>query len=171
MRAEEADAVAGLLLRANEENLSAFPPDVAHAYRRELSDVAGRGPAVQSLVLHVDGRLAGCVAFVPDAATDAHPWPRGGSVLRFLAVEPAERGRGLGERLARTGIDLARERRSQFLALHTAPGMQAARRLYEGLGFVRVQEHDFHPGAHYGSGVRPGEQPWGLAYVLELAGD
>lgn len=168
MRTEEASAVAELLLRANEENLTGFPADVARAYRRELLDVAGRGGELETYVLHADGRLAGSVAFVPDASADTHPWPSGGSALRFLAVEPAERGHHLGEELARTVIELSRRRGSRFLALHTAPGMHAARRLYDQLGFVRAEEHDFHPGVHYGSGAQPGEQAWGLAYVLQL---
>jgi len=168
LRPGEAAPLAELLLRANEENLARFPPDVAQAYRRELLDVAGRGDGVQTLVSTVDGRLGGTVAFVSDAADDTHPWPTGGSVLRFLAVDPSVRGQGLGERLACAVVDLARERGSTFLALHTAPAMHAARALYERLGFVRAEDHDFHPGAHYGAGAAPDEAPWGLAYVLDL---
>lgn len=170
MREEEVGAVAALLLRANEENLAGFPRDVARAYRRELLDVAGRPSVLQTFVLHVDGRLAGSVGFVPDAQHDAHPWPAGGSVLRFLAVDPRERGHRLGERLARVCIDLARERRSAFLALHTAPAMHAARRVYEQLGFERAAVHDFDPAAHYGRGPRDDEPAWGQAYVLRLGG-
>lgn len=168
MRSEEAGLVAGLLLRANEENLSAFPLDVAQAYRSELLDVAGRSAQVHTLVLQVEGRLAGSVALVLDAAHDTHPWPGGGAVLRFLAVEPSERGHRLGAHLVRAAIGLARAGGASYLGLHTAPGMRAARRLYGELGFVRVVEHDFHPAAHYGAGAPPGEEPWGLAYVLRL---
>ncbi len=168
MREGEAGAIAVLLLRANEENLASFPTDVGEAYRSELLDVAGRAQALQTLVAHVDGRLAGSVGFLPDAQDDTHPWPAGGAVLRFLAVDPAERGQHLGTQLARACIDLACERQAVFLALHTAPAMHAARRLYAQLGFVRTPEHDFHPGAHYGRGTPPDEPPWGLAYVLRL---
>jgi GNAT superfamily N-acetyltransferase len=168
MHAEEADAVAALLVGANEENLAQFPPDVARAYRTELLDVADRSPTLETFVLHVDGRLAGSVTFVPDVQDDTHPWPPGGSVLRFLAVQPAERGQRLGERLIRVCIELALARGSGFLALHTAPGMHAARRVYEQLGFERAPEHDFDPDAHYGRGSRTAEPPWGLAYLLRL---
>lgn len=168
MRAEEAAAVAALLLRANQENLAGFPQDVAQAYRHELLSVPGSDGALETFVLHVDGELTGSVAFVPDAKDDTHPWPPGGSVLRFLAVEPAARGQRRGARLVRVCIDLARDRHSTFLALHTAPAMHAARRVYEQLGFVRAPAHDFDPGAHYGSGAHADEPPWGLAYVLSL---
>jgi ribosomal protein S18 acetylase RimI-like enzyme len=170
LRPGEAAPLAELLLQANADNLAAFPPDVAQAYRRELLEVASRSGDVRTLVATVDGRLAGTVAFVADAASDTHPWPPGGSVLRFLAVDPSVRGRGIGERLAVAVVDLARERGSLFLGLHTAPAMHAARALYERLGFVRAAEHDFHPDAHYGGGARPDEAPWGLAYVLPLGG-
>lgn len=169
MRRDEAGAVAALLLRANQENLAAFPQDVARTYRRELLDTAGRPASQETLVLHLDGRLVGSVALLPDATHDGHAWPSGGSVLRFLAVEPEDRGLGLGERLARACITRAEARGSAFLALHTAPGMRAARHLYETLGFERAPEHDFDPSAHYGQGARPGEAPWGLAYLLRLA--
>lgn len=165
MHADEADAVAALLLDANEENLAWFPPDVAGSYRTELLAVTDRP---QTLVLHVGSRLAGTVVFVPDAQDDTHPWPAGGSVLRFLAVLPVDRGQRLGERLTRTCIDLARARGSAFLALHTAPSMHAARRVYEALGFERAPEHDFDPDAHYGRGRTTEEPAWGLAYLLHL---
>lgn len=167
MHPEEADDVAGLLLRANTENLAGFPADVARGYRVELLDVAGRPVGVQTYVLQLDGRLAGTVAFVPDAADDSHPWPHGGSVLRFLAVEPEHRGAALGERLTAFCIERAAAQRARFLALHTAPAMGAARGIYEKLGFVRAPEHDFDPAGHYGRG-RNDDPPWGLAYLLAL---
>jgi GNAT superfamily N-acetyltransferase len=168
MREQETGLVAALLLRANEENLAGFPQDVARAYRSELIDTGGRPPGQQTYVLDVAGGPVGSVAFLPDASHDTHPWPEDGSVLRFLAVEPAERGRGLGRRLVRVCIDSARARGSAFLALHTAPSMCAARKLYEGMGFERRPELDFDPSAHYGGGPRAGEPAWGLAYLLPL---
>lgn len=168
MHSGEAEAVADLLLRANEENLATFPEDVARAYRTELLDLPGRTMSTETYVLHVAGRLVGSVAFVADAAADVHPWPPGGSVLRFLAVDPAARGRRLGRSLALVCVDQATARGARFVALHTAPTMVAARRLYEQLGFERAPEHDFDPAVHYGGGARGAEPPWGLAYLLNL---
>lgn len=168
MREDEAHAVADLLLRANSDNLTSFPADVARAYRAELVDVTARCAFSEVYVLHLDGRLVGSVTYVPDAGEDAHPWPVGGSVLRLLAVDQQARGQGLGERLVGVCIARARQRRAAFLALHTAPAMASARRLYASLGFERAPEHDFDPGAHYGRGPRGTEPPWGLAYLLRL---
>lgn len=168
MHAGEAAAVSALLLRANENNLAAFPPEVARSYRAELLDVARRAAGAETYVLPLDRSVAGSVTFVPDAAADTHPWPAGGSVLRFLAVDPPVRGRGLGQRLTTCCVERAREQGAGFLALHTAPTMLAARRLYERLGFQRAPRHDFDPDAHYGAGARAQEPAWGLAYLLEL---
>lgn len=168
MRADEAAAVSALLLRANEDNLAGFPPEVARSYRAELLDVAQRAADARTYVVPFEGVLAGTVTFVPDAAADSHPWPAGGAVLRFLAVDPPARGRGLGQQLTDLCVHLAGAHGARFLALHTAPSMAVARRLYERLGFQRAPEHDFDPDAHYGAGARTQEPAWGLAYLLEL---
>ncbi len=167
MRENEAEQVADLLVRANEEHFTTFPPAVASGYRTEIVDMADRRLFADVYVADVAGRLLGSVTYLPDAADDGHPWPPGGAVLRLLAVDPEARGQRLGERLTVLCIDRARDERARFLGLHTAPMMAAARRLYERLGFVRAPSHDFDPLAHYG-GAAGGEPPWGLAYVLRL---
>lgn len=166
---DEASAVAELVLRANGENLATFPEDVAASYRREILRLGAGVPAPAKVyVVSVDARVVGAVTFLPDAAADGHPWPPGGAVLRFLAVEPEARGHHFGEMLTSFCIDKARAGGASFLALHTAPMMVAARRTYESLGFVRSPEHDFHPAEHYGARPDPGEPAWGLAYLLPL---
>ncbi|HEX2038501.1 MAG TPA: GNAT family N-acetyltransferase [Acidimicrobiales bacterium] len=168
MEDREAAAVGDLLLRANEENLAAFPPEVASTYRAELADVAGRRVVARTYVAEHRGRIVGTVALLPHAADDVHPWPPAGSVLRFLAVDPAARGDSLGERLTVTCIEDARSRKSRYIGLHTAPSMLAARCIYERLGFERAPEHDFHPAVHYGGRADADDVPWGLAYVLHF---
>lgn len=167
MREGETQRVADLLVRANAENLAAFPREVALAYRAEIVDMALRRLFADVYVAEVAGRLLGSVTYLPDAADDGHPWPPGGAVLRLLAVDAVARGRGLGERLTKICIERAREEHALFLGLHTAHAMAAARRIYEGLGFVRDPAHDFNPLAHYG-GAAGGDSAWGLAYVLRF---
>lgn len=171
MRTDEAQPVADLVLRANEENLAAFPPAVAAAYRAEITEVAARLGFADVYVAELGGRLAGSVTYLPDAADDGHPWPPGGAVLRFLAVEPEVRRSGLGERLTMTCIARARAQGAAFLGLHTAPVMVAARRIYQRLGFERAPEHDFNPAAHYAGATgdpSPDGEVQGLAYVLRF---
>ena len=170
MCASEVHAVATLLLAANEEHLTLFPSTVAAAYRAELADVAGRLAVADVLVAEGPTGLVGTVTLLGDAADDSHAWPLGGAVLRLLAVDPSERGAGVGTNLSRACIERARTGGAAYLGLHTSPFMAAARSLYERLGFVRAPEHDFDPQLHYGGDATSAE-PWGLAYVLDLQGD
>lgn len=169
MAPDEAVEVADVVLRANDENLAAFPDDVASSYRSEILRLGGgMSPPAEVYVVSAFDRVVGTVTFLPDAAADGHLWPPAGAVLRFLAVEPEARGHRYGEMLTLFCIDRARAAGSSFLGLHTAPMMVAARRMYERLGFVRSPEHDFHPAEHYGAQGDPAEPAWGLAYVLAL---
>lgn len=165
MRAGEEDAVRALLREANDEIVRLFPPAVASAYLGEMVDLETRQP-FSVVVVAGEPDLRGCVTFLPDAADDEHPWPVGGSVIRLLAVPRGERRRGVGGRLVEECLARAESAGSTFVGLHTAPAMVAARRLYEGMGFVRAPVHDFDPDAHYGKGAAPeSQEPWGLAYV------
>lgn len=169
MMADEIEVVRDLLLAANEENFSAFPPGIAMAYRADVLDVAGRLAFAEVYVAALADLVVGSVTYLPDASDDDHPWPLGGAVLRLLAVEPTARRHGTGERLAICCIERARSGGARFLALHTAPSMKAARRLYERLGFMRTPEYDFDPGAHYGDApAAPGVEGWGHAYMLRF---
>ena len=167
MRPDEADAVADLVLRANADNIAGFPTDIAAAYRSEIARTAGRFRGGETYVAELAGAVVGTVTLVPDAAGDSHRWPPGGAVLRFLAVAPRCRGHQLGERLTAACIERAAALGATFVALHTAPVMVAARRIYERAGFVRAPDHDFHPAAHYGGG-HADDPPWGLAYMLRF---
>ena len=169
MRGGEAGEVAALLVRSNEENAARFPPEVAAAWLAEVEDVGGRLAFTEVLVAEHGGRIVGSVTLLPDAADDGHPWPPGGAVLRLLAVDPAARGSGVGTALTAACAARAREHGARYLALHTAPVMEAATRLYERHGFRRAPEHDFDPDRYYGGGAGGAERPpWGLAYVMEL---
>src|SRR5262249_42225590 len=55
------------------------------------------------------------------------------------------RGRGVGEALMRECLRLAQESGAPGITLHTTEMMQAAMRLYERMGFVRVPELDLRP--------------------------
>lgn len=170
IRDDEVDEVARLLVAANQEHVSRFPAPVADAYLAEVVQVAARRAFGEVMVAESEGRLVGTVTFLPDAAADGHPWPPGGAVLRLLAVDPAARGQGVGRALTWACVERARAGGARFLALHTAPVMEAARALYEDLGFRRAPEHDFDPTVHYGGGTGPGGEAWGLAYLLDLTG-
>lgn len=71
---------------------------------------------------------------------------RGSKVARLysIAVDPGQRGRGLGRRLVEAAIDLARRRQAGILRLEVRVDNPGAIALYRGLGF-----HDFATRAGY----------------------
>jgi GNAT superfamily N-acetyltransferase len=153
LRADEADALGGLLVGAY-ATLDGFPrPDEQPAYYAMLRDI-GRfmhPPATRVLVAKTDdGRLAGGVVYVQDMAA----YGSGGTAtqlhdsagLRLLGVEPSLRGAGVGKALTRACIALALEHGRREIVLHTTRPMQVAWGMYERLGFVRSPELDFDQG-------------------------
>ena len=66
-------------------------------------------------------------------------------ILNDLFVDPRFRGRGVGRHLMRRGEDAARAAGACAVTLATQVQNARARKLYEGLGYVRDEEFD-----HYG---------------------
>ncbi len=56
-----------------------------------------------------------------------------------VIVDGAVRGRGIGEALTREAIAVARAHGAKHVTLTSRPARDAANRLYERLGFVRVE--------------------------------
>lgn len=71
--------------------------------------------------------------------------PDGSGELKRLYVRPAARGTGLGRRLAEAVVERARERGYSLLRLDTLPSMEAARSIYESLGFVPAARYSDNP--------------------------
>jgi DNA-binding MarR family transcriptional regulator/ribosomal protein S18 acetylase RimI-like enzyme len=88
-------------------------------------------PADRLLVAERANRFAGSVAVKELSRTTYQ--------LRFLLVEPAARGSGLGRRLVQMVVDHARERNARRVVLDTASDLRSARGLYEAVGFRRTK--------------------------------
>lgn len=118
-------------------------------FEAELQQLPGQYERPDGLMLLalVDGALAGCGAFrnLPDS-----DYPNACEMKR-LYVRPAFRRFGLGRTLAQALIDRATEAGYSAMLLDTLDDMEAARGLYESLGFVEVPPFYFNPvpGAHY----------------------
>ena len=67
------------------------------------------------------------------------------SAFRMLVVDPAARGRGVGELLVCACLARARAAGKRRMVLSTSTLMTAAHRLYERLGFTRLPERDWSP--------------------------
>lgn len=144
--ASELDGVRGLFLEyAKSLNVDLCFQD----FERELAGLPGEYAAPRGAlwVATVDGAFAGCCALRP---LDAADYPNACEMKR-LFVRPAFRGQGAGRMLAEAVMDSARQVGFDCILLDTLDDMEAARALYEELGFEEVPPYYFNPiaGAHY----------------------
>lgn len=118
-------------------------------FDEELASLPGAyaPPGGLMLLALVDGAVAGSGAFRPLPDAD---YPNACEMKR-LFVRPAFRRFGLGRILAQALMDRATEAGYSSMLLDTLDDMEAARGLYESLGFVEVPPFYFNPlpGAHY----------------------
>jgi ribosomal protein S18 acetylase RimI-like enzyme len=115
----------------------------------ELASLPGEYvlPSGLLLVAHVDGEPAGCGAFRPLTDVD---YPNACEMKRLYVRKPFRRF-GLGRILAQQLIDEATSAGFSCMLLDTLDEMEAARGLYETLGFAEIPPYYFNPiaGAHY----------------------
>jgi len=118
-------------------------------FEQELADLAQTyaPPHAALLLAWVGDALAGCCALRPLANAD---YPNACEMKR-LYVRPVYRGMGLGRRLAEATLDAARVAGYEHVLLDTLDDMEAARSLYEDLGFTEIPPYYHSPiaGAHY----------------------
>ena len=130
---EELQATA-LIFREYAESLAI---DLAfQQFEQELSTLPGdyAAPRGSLLLAWVDGELAGCCALRPLDNVDM----ANASEMKRLYVRPAFRRFGLGRLLAEAILDAARRQGYACVLLDTLDDMEAARSLYEDLGFEEV---------------------------------
>ena len=115
----------------------------------ELANLPGdySPPRGALLLAWVDHKLAGCCAMRPLDTVDY----ANACELKRLYVRPAFRGLGLGRLLAEGILDAARLADYDCVLLDTLDDMEAARALYEDLGFKEIPPFYFNPiaGSHY----------------------
>lgn len=115
----------------------------------ELAELPGEYAAPRGMLLlaRIDGQVAGCVALRPLDSTD---YPNAAEMKRLYVRKPF-RGFGLGRQLAEAAMDAARRAGYDTVLLDTLDDMEAARALYEELGFEEIPPYYHNPiaGAHY----------------------
>jgi ribosomal protein S18 acetylase RimI-like enzyme len=119
--------------------------DIDHELATLPGDYAA--PRGALFLAKVDGEPAGCCALRPIDSTD---YPNAAEMKR-LYVRKAFRGTGLGRELAHATLDAARAAGYSCVLLDTLDDMEAARALYEELGFEEIPPYYLNPipGAHY----------------------
>lgn len=149
-------AVAVLTQLAYAELASAFPSPFWQRYSASVEQtILTESAGSEVWVLSNDaGTIQASVLFVHAGAridkTDGTALVLNDPEMRLLAVGPAYRQQGLGERLTQHCLQRAHELGSARLTLHSIAPMQAAQRLYWRLGFERDAALDFcpHPDVH-----------------------
>lgn len=71
------------------------------------------------------------------------------SYIRFLGVYPQYSGKGIARRLTTLCIEQARAAGEKTIALHTSEFMDAARHIYESLGFRQLRDLPLRFGKKY----------------------
>jgi len=135
-----------------EEELAALPADYAEPRGALLLALIDAEPASPTggLLARDSGHpahVAACCALRP---LDTADYPNAAEMKR-LYVRPAFRGMGLGRQLAEAVLDAARTAGYACVLLDTLNDMEAARTLYEDLGFEEVPPYYHNPiaGSHY----------------------
>ena len=118
-------------------------------FEAELSTLPGdyAAPRGGLLLALVDGLPAGCCAL---RALDNVDYANACEMKR-LFVRPEFRTLGLGRKLVENTLEMARLAAYDCVLLDTLDDMEAARALYEELGFEEIPPYYFNPiaGAHY----------------------
>ena len=118
-------------------------------FESELAGLPGdyAAPRGTLLTARVDGELAGCCAIRP---LDSVNYPNACEMKRLYA-RPPFRGLGLGRGLVELAMEFALSAGYECVLLDTLSEMEAARALYEDLGFEEIPPYYHNPisGAHY----------------------
>ena len=118
-------------------------------FAEELRTLPGEyaEPRGALLLAMVSGQVAGCCALRPLDSSDY----TNAAEMKRLYVRNNYRGLGLGRQLAETILDAAQRAGYGCVLLDTLDDMEAARALYEDLGFYEIPPyyHNPHAGAHY----------------------
>lgn len=85
-------------------------------------------------VCESSGTIVGMVFLVP-SGNPAFVFEKDWSYIRLLGVDPDHGGTGIGKQLTQLCVEHAMQNGEQILALHTSEFQQAARHIYENMGF------------------------------------
>lgn len=90
-------------------------------------------------VCEVENQIIGMAFLIPSGNPFLY-FPAEWSYIRYVGVHPDFEGNGIGKILTHQCIDLAKTSGEKTIALHTSEFQNAARHIYESIGFIRQRE-------------------------------
>jgi ribosomal protein S18 acetylase RimI-like enzyme len=102
----------------------------------------------RAFIGETNGKIVG-MAFLVSSGNPTTIYPDDWSYIRMVGVHPSFRGYGIGKRLTMMCIDEAKNSSEKTIGLHTSEVMNAARHVYESLGFKVFKEIDKIFGVRY----------------------
>jgi GNAT superfamily N-acetyltransferase len=134
--------------------LDGFPKETDQPdYYRMLANIGEQTnkPETELLVaVSSDDEIAGGVVYFGDmkyyGSGGTATKEQNASGFRLLAVNPLNRGNGIGKLLTNECIRKAKEKKNFQVVIHTTAAMQTAWKMYENLGFKRSEDLDFMQG-------------------------
>ena len=97
----------------------------------------------------LDGEKIVAAAYLIPSGNPTRLFKTEWSYIRMVGVHPDYRGQGLAKILTSMCIEVARQNREKTIALHTSEFMDAARHIYESLGFRIFEEIPLLYGKRY----------------------
>ena len=102
------------------------------------------------IAISSSGKISGGVVYFGDmkhyGSGGTATLEKNASGFRLLAVDPAARGKRLGNLLSNACIEIAKDEKRNQMIIHTTKAMQRAWKMYENMGFKRSKDLDFLQG-------------------------
>jgi len=136
------DQLQELAIIANGQFQSVFTPDNWEIFNGNLQD---RQKFIDILkiakcfVCLDNDKIVG-VAYIIPGGNPTNIFKSEWSYIRMVGVNPKYRGQGIAKTLTEMCIDFAKQSNEKTIALHTSEFMDAARHIYENIGFTVLEE-------------------------------
>lgn len=136
------DQLQELSIIANEQFQSALTPDNWEIFNGNLQDkqkLIDLLKIANCFVCIENDKIIG-VAYLIPSGNPTDLFKSDWSYIRKVAVNPKNRGQGIAKSLTQMCIDFAKQNNEKTIALHTSEFMDAARHIYESIGFKVLKE-------------------------------
>jgi GNAT superfamily N-acetyltransferase len=153
---EDREEVLNVLLEAYLQYETIIPESKWELYRQSILDSFDNDGPVARIVAESDGTIVGSVQLFlsSDVAYGVPGMGIESPIIRYLAVSPKQRGKGIATALIRESARRAVDLGASWLHLHTSDMMESAVKLYERLGFERAFDTDIMNGETLVKGYR-----------------